>query len=212
MEGDDYKRLTVDWYRRRLDAYGPGIQALSSGTEPRRALRFEVLTGVGIVPGSSVLDVGCGFADYFSFLRDAGIAVDYTGVDLVPELVERAMADHPGLNVSVRDLQRDPFADASFDFVVCSQTFNLRFGDGDNTEIVRDMLRRMFASARHGVAIDFVTDWVDFREDYLVYRNPEDMFRFAKSLTRRVVLRHDYPLFEFCLYLYPDFAAWGPAR
>lgn len=212
MDADDYKRSTVDWYRRRLDQYGPGIQALSSGTESRRALRFDVLTGVGIAPGCSVLDVGCGFADYFAFLRDAGIAVEYTGVDLVSELVERAKADHPGLEVSVRDLQRQPFPDASFDYVVCSQTFNLRFGDEDNTELVQDMLRRMFASARRGVAIDFVTDWVDFREDYLVYRNPEAMFRFAKSLTRRVVLRHDYPLFEFCLYLYPDFAAWGPAR
>ena len=59
------------------------------------------------------------------------------------------------------------------------------------------------------LAIDFVTNYVDFKEDYLIYHSPEAMFRLAKSLTKRVVLRHDYPLYEFCLYLYPDFHAWG---
>lgn len=174
-------------------------------------MRFDVLSSVGIEAGASVLDVGCGLADFYAHLQTRGCQVQYTGVDLVPELVEQARTRHPGLDVRVQDIQIDPPAESSYDFVVCSQTFNLRFGDHaqDNAELVQDMMRRMFKIARLGVAIDFVTDHVDFREPYLNYHNPEALFRFAKTLTRRVVLRHDYPLFEFCLYLYPDFKAWG---
>jgi hypothetical protein len=76
-------------------------------------------------------------------------------------------------------------------------------------ELVQSMMKLMFLTARKGVAIDFVTNYVDFQESYLRYHSPEDMFKFAKSLTKRVVLRHDYPLYEFCLYLYPDFKAWA---
>lgn len=209
MDSDDYKKATVDWYRERLSQHGAGIKALSSGTEERRAIRFDVLTGVGIVPGTSVLDVGCGFADYYAYLEERGCAVSYTGVDIVPEFVQQAKEKYPKLDLQVRDLLKDPVAAGSYDFVVSSQTFNLRFDGDSNLALVTEMLKRMFAAARKGVAIDFVTDYVDFKEDYLVYHSPEAMFRLAKSLTKRVVLRHDYPLYEFCLYLYPDFPAWG---
>jgi SAM-dependent methyltransferase len=209
MNPDDYKNATVAWYRERLAQHGAGIKALSSGTEERRAIRFGVLTGVGIEPGCSVLDVGCGFADYYAYLQEKSCAVAYTGVDLVPEFIEQAKRSFPSLDLQVRDLQKNPVAPASYDYVVCSQTFNLRFGRDSNLPLVAEMMGRMFAAARKGVAIDFVTDHVDFKEDYLVYHSPEAMFRLAKTLTKRVVLRHDYPLYEFCLYIYPDFQAWG---
>jgi len=210
MDVNEYKKLTADFYRKRLEEHGAGIKALSSGTEERRAIRFGVLSGVGVESGSSVLDVGCGFTDYYAYLAEKGVRVDYTGVDIVPELIAQAKAAHPALALEVRDLQKNPFPERSFDFVVSSQTFNLRFGDDDsNKELVEDMMRRMFSCARKGMAIDFVTDFVDFKEDYLRYHSPEKMFRFAKSLSKRVVLRHDYPLYEFCLYLFPDFAGWG---
>lgn len=214
MNQEQYKSDTVKWYRQRLSKYGSGIRALSSGTEARRSMRFDVLSSVGIEPGVSVLDVGCGFADFFEYLQLRGCEVDYTGIDLVPELIEQAHARQPGLDVRVQDLQLDMLPSASYDFVVCSQTFNLRFDNKshDNTALVEDMMRRMFAIARRGMAIDFVTDHVDFQEEYLNYRSPESMFRFAKTLTRRVLLRHDYPLFEFCLYLYPNFEPWGKGK
>ncbi len=211
MNEDDYKQATVNWYRERLSRHGAGIKALSSGTEERRAIRFQVITGVGIEAGSSVLDVGCGFADYYDYLHGRGCQVAYTGVDIVPDFIEQAKRAHPGLDLQLRDLQKEPVAAGSYDFVVASQTFNLRLRGDSNLPLVTEMMKRMFAAARKGVAIDFVTDHVDFREDYLIYHSPEAMFRLAKSLTKRVVLRHDYPLYEFCLYLYPDFQPWGRA-
>lgn len=209
MSDSGYKESTAAWYRQRLEQHGQGIKALSSGTEERRAIRFQVLSEVGIHAGASVLDVGCGFADFYAYLKERGIEVSYSGVDLVAELVQRARRSHPGLDARVRDLQSDPIEPQSYDFVVCSQTFNLRFGDDPQLSLVQDMMRRMFGIARKGLAIDFVTDQVDFRESYLKYYSPEAMFGFAKSLTKRVLLRHDHPLYEFCLYLYPDFAGWG---
>ncbi|TXH76317.1 class I SAM-dependent methyltransferase [Thiobacillus sp.] len=208
MDIDD-KLLIRQRYKDRLQQYGPGIRALASGTEERRAIRFDVLTEIGIGDGATVLDVGCGLADYFAHLTDRGINVRYTGIDIVPELIDSARVAHPELDLQVRDLQEEPFPDSSFDYVVCSQVFNLDLGGDKNEKLVEDMLRAMYRIASRGVAIDLLTSYVDFRQDQLHYYRPEEMFSYAKQLTRRVTLRHDYPLFEFCLYLYPNFQGWS---
>jgi ubiquinone/menaquinone biosynthesis C-methylase UbiE len=203
------KTLIQERYKSRLLQYGPGIKALASGTEERRAIRFDILTDIGIKDGVSVLDVGCGLADYYEHLRKKGVNVRYTGVDIVPELIQAARVAHPDLDLQVRDLQEDPFSDSSFDYVVCSQVFNLHFGCGKNDALVRDLMGIMFRTARHGVAIDLLTSYVDFKQEQLYYFQPEEIFSYAKHLTRRVTLRHDYPLFEFCIYLYPSFEGWS---
>lgn len=203
------KTMIQERYKDRLQQFGPGIKALASGTEERRAVRFDVLEEVGIKNGDSVLDVGCGLADFYVHLKSKGINVQYTGIDIVPELVEAARTAHPDLDIQVRDLQEEPFPESSFDYVVSSQVFNLHLGKGKNDALVKDMLGKMYRTARGGVAVDLLTSYVDFKQDQLHYYQPEEIFSFAKQLTRRVTLRHDYPLFEFCIYLYPSFDGWS---
>lgn len=203
------KKIIQNRYKERLVKYGPGIQALASGTEDRRIIRFDVLTEIGISNGVSVLDVGCGLADFYSHLLAKGINAKYTGIDIVPELIDAAQSRYPELDLQFRDLQNNPFPDSSFDYVVCSQVFNLKLNEISNDNFVEDMLCRMYRIARFGVAVDFLSDYVDFHQEHLHYYHPEELFSYAKQLTRRVSLRHDYPLFEFCLYLQPSFDGWA---
>jgi len=196
-------------YVRRIKKYGDSIEALASGTESRRDIRYEILTSIGIQNGDSILDVGCGLAHYYQYLQSRGLKINYTGIDIVPELIASASKKYPNLDLSVRDLQEDGFEEKSFDFVVCSQVFNYRLPEGQNEVLAADMLGRMHDIARKGLAVDFLTSYVDYQESHLYYYSPENLFRQAKQLTRRVALRHDYPLFEFCLYLYPTFQSWS---
>ena len=43
---------------------------------------------------------------------------------------------------------------------------------------------------------------VEFRNPDLFYYSPEEIFRIAKQIAPRVVIRHDYRAFEFCVQLY----------
>lgn len=204
----EQKETIIRRYQERLAEYGPGIKALASGTEHRRKIRFDVLSDVGIENGCSVLDVGCGFADYYTYLKEQGLNIQYTGVDIVDDLITHAKSNHPHLDLQVRDIQENPFPEQSYDFVTASQVFNYKFGEEENLNFVTDMLKIMFRFAKRAVAVDFITSYVDFKEDHLNYYSPEKMFGIGKSITKRVTLRHDYPLFEFCLYFYPDFSGW----
>lgn len=201
------KHVIVNRYRERLAAHGAGPQALATGNAERRAIRFGVLAGVGELAGCSVLDIGCGLGDFYAYLNEQGVDVLYTGYDITPDFVAEAGRRHPKASFEVRDVQMEGIPQ-KFDYVVSSQTFNNRLAHEDNRAVVQDVLRLAYGAAERGVAFDMITDHVDFREERLFYYSPEEMFRYAKSLTKRVQLRHDYPLYEFALYLYPDFSGW----
>ena len=203
------KNEIIQRYRDRISKFGVTFDSLGSGTKSRQLIRFDIQKNVGIKSGDRILDVGCGLGDFYNYLKKQKIDVDYYGVDLVPELIEEAKNQNPECTFEVRDILDNKFTKNSFDFVVCSQVMNLKFSDDDNNKHLKRMLENMFNYSSKGVACDFLSKFVDFQEDHLNYYDPSFVFNLAKSLTKRADLIHSYPLFEFTIYLYPDFEGWN---
>jgi SAM-dependent methyltransferase len=201
------KDIITTRYRERLRQHGPGISALASGTTERRAIRFGVLGSIGNLEGASILDLGCGLADFYAYLKECGMTVRYTGYDITPEFVGLSKERFPEARFEVRDVQVDGIPDR-FDYIISSQTFNNRLAHGDNRQLMQDVLRVCYEASNIGVAIDMLTSYVDYGEEHLFYYQPEEVFRWAKALTKRVVLRHEHPLYEFAVFMYKDFTGW----
>jgi hypothetical protein len=81
-----------------------------------------------------------------------------------------------------------------------SGIFNKRIHD--NISYAKKFINKMFALCKIAIGINMTTDYVNFKERYLYYYSPHEIFKFAKKLSRFVVLRHDYPLYEFTVYIY----------
>lgn len=208
MNITDTQRI-IARYNDRLEKHGPGISALASGTEERRKIRFDVLIDIGITPGSKVLDLGCGLGDFASYLDSKGLDIDYTGVDINPNLIELAKEHHPDKKFICADIQTEDCG--KFDYIVSTSCFNLKLENENNYAFISSLLKRCYEISSKGVAIDFLSKWVDFQgnPEEAFYYDAGKCFDIAKNITKRVCLRHDYPLFEFCLYLYPDFNGWN---
>ena len=204
------KQAIIERYEKRFAEFGEDIQALASGTRERQRTRFQVLLELGIEPGSSVLDLGCGFADFYGFLLEKNLDVDYTGYDISPAFIDAARSKYPGANLQVLDIQDDDSA-RNFDYIVSSQVFNNLLVHEDNLEVAFDVLSRCYEQMNKGMVFDFLSTYVDYQQEGLYHYAPEQIFTFCKGLTKRVSLRHDYPLFEFAVYLYPDFEGWAKA-
>ena len=195
----------VHRYAERLARLGPVVQALGWRDEKQQELRFRVMAdGCARLDGASVLDIGCGFGDFFDYLRARGYDVRYAGCDLSPDVLEVARSRHPGLAVERRDILQEPYPPRSFDYVFMSGIFNHRISDNDG--FLRQMLAAAFDACSHGIAANMTTTAVDYEDPQLYYFVPEDVLRYARTLTRRVALRHDYPLYEFTIFLYRDAA------
>jgi SAM-dependent methyltransferase len=201
------KQAIIDRYTSRHKRLGPTVEALGSGTNEHQVIRYKVLSGVGNMGGSRVLDVGCGYGGFYDYNRHMDEPMIYTGIDLVPALLEEAARRHPEGEFKVMDIVDVPDT-WEMDYVVSSQAFNNKLTFSDNWEVMKEVLAKCYKIASKGVAIDMISSYVDFREEHLYYFEPCKVFEFCKTLTKRVQLRHDYQLFEFCVYMYPDFAGW----
>jgi ubiquinone/menaquinone biosynthesis C-methylase UbiE len=205
------KNIIVKRYQDRFTQHGNSINALSSGIKERQDIRFAVHQQLGSLSGKKILDVGCGFADFYQYLLDnTQESFDYTGVDIVPEFIHESKKKYPEASFYCEDIFKTDFlAQHKFDYIFCSQVINNKFEFTDNLTFAQQMIEKLYSNAKYGVAIDFLTSYVDFQEAHLFYYPPESLFSYAKSLTKKVVLRHDYPLYEFTLFLYPDFTGWS---
>jgi len=67
--------------------------------------------------GLSLLDVGCGTGHHMASLRERGFEV--AGVDGSGEMLDQARANNPGAEIRLADVEALPFADQSFDLVLC---------------------------------------------------------------------------------------------
>jgi ubiquinone/menaquinone biosynthesis C-methylase UbiE len=90
-----------------------------------RALREQLVDLAGIEPGDRVLDVGCGTGTLaVAARRRVGETGRVDGVDPSPEMVARARgkARRAGVDIALAEAtaQALPFADASFDVVLCT--------------------------------------------------------------------------------------------
>lgn len=196
----DEQKLIIDRYNERLTSMGETAQALGWRNSSQQQLRFRVLAEIADLSGCSILDIGCGFGDLLDCVIQSGATdVRYTGTDLNPALIEVAQKKHPAASFhATTDLSQ--FADDSQDYVFLSGLFNFKIED--NTGFMHDTVRESFRIARRGVAFNLLGSYVDFKEEHLFYHQEQEVFDFAKGLTRFVALRADYPLYEFTVYLH----------
>ena len=197
MKKEQRKRI-VDRHRDSLNRFGYSSHALYWSSTEIQELRFKVLAEIGVETGDSILDVGCGFADFKLWFENQSGALDYTGVDLSPDLMIEAAKRHPDAELLVGDLFDMEFADQSFDWVILSGALNeLLHDDG---AYARRIITRMFELCRKGVAFNLL-DARHFKPHDLQSHLPEEMLYFCHGLTPDCSLRDEYLKNDFTIYM-----------
>jgi ubiquinone/menaquinone biosynthesis C-methylase UbiE len=197
------KKSVAARYLERYSKYGIHVDSLKSGGAAKQLVRHMVHASMFELKDKHVLDVGCGIAMFYEYLRSLPASIaSYTGFDIVEPFLDSNRERFPEARFENVDIFVDPLTSYAPDIVFMSQVFNNKYADANNEEIAMEAMRRFFGIAKEGLAIDFMTAYVDFNESELHYFQPEKMFAYAKSLTRTVALRHDYLPFEFTLFLY----------
>lgn len=172
------------------------------GSSASQEKRFSVLIQVGELSGASVLDVGCGLGHFWAYLRQNNIVCHYHGIDINQNMVEEAREHYPETEFSAIDLLSKEQTLDCFDYVFASGVFNL--GEDNLLTRTEAMIKKMYGIAKNAVAFNLLSLKADFVEPGEVAYRPGKMLDFCLTLTRRVVLRHDYFSHDFTVYMYRD--------
>ncbi len=177
----------------------------------RQDLRFDALTRHLPPADFSLLDYGCGLAHLHPYLDKRFKRFRYTGTDMLPEFVALARAKHPDADFAVAASPAEIMGE--YDHIVMSGVFNMLYVDDieAHKRVVWEGLETLFARARKTMAVNFMTDQVDFRQPGAFHLDPRELLEFSRTkLSRRLLIDQGYMPFEYTLVVWKDDAIRRP--
>jgi SAM-dependent methyltransferase len=177
-------------YERAARQYGAGFSALLWASPKTQRARFDAIWRAYDPEGKSVLDAGCGRADYLDFLVSRNVEVaDYIGLEAVETLAAAAEAKrHPNSRILRGDFVRDParlFIGA--DVIVFSGSLNT-MDEGTFYET----LRRAYDATAEAIVFNFLSSPSLAGKAYLTWHHRERVEAFARRTAAEVVVLDDY--------------------
>ena len=141
-----YKKIeeeAVTRYQKRFYELGETPRALGWGCKEDQITRFEAMRKNVDFDGKIVMDIGCGFADWYTYMKSKGVKCKYIGVDIIPEFLETCQKKYPEANFLKGNIMvaRDELPMA--DIVITNGTLNFKQKDISNIEYTTDYPRIM---------------------------------------------------------------------
>tara|TARA_B100000408_G_C10304493_1_gene226112 strand:- start:394 stop:993 length:600 start_codon:yes stop_codon:yes gene_type:complete len=193
--------IVKDFFNKLVEKHGYSPKSLAYSGEKSQKIKFNIVTEVGIEDNCSVLDVGCGFGDYFNYLKQQGIKnVKYCGIDISNKIVDFAKEKNSLANViqgNVLDLSDDE----KYDYVI-SLGFNC-VKTGTNWETLTQVLDKMWKLSKKGIAYNAVSTFSETSPRKIYFVSPAKVIDYIMTnLTYKVVFRHDYMPHDFTIFAY----------
>lgn len=208
---DDTLNSIENLYTTSLEEHGTASKGVGWKDATSHQLRFDKLaqvidTSPNDPQSLSFNDWGCGYGAMFDYL-DGLSAVDLThfyGYDISDTMLEKANELVPDDRAT---FIKSPNVTQEADYSFVSGTFNVRFEATDDQwqEYIQETLLHLAKMSHRGIAFNLLTTYVDWKEDHLYYADPFHFFDFCKrNISRYVTLLHDYPLYEWTIYVRKD--------
>jgi len=195
------KSKIAELYNSRFIEFGRNIKTVGWGSEKDQYLRFEVLFRDINPKGKKILDIGCGLGDLIPFLNEkTGGDYTYIGIDIAQKLIEDARETYGADNKSFYVGDIFSINEPGIDIAVLSGALSFK---SENIETyAKNTILKMYSISKEAASLNFLSKYVDFELEKNHHYDPEKVFSWAKSITRRVNLIHDYPLYEFTVQLF----------
>jgi len=198
MRSDDER--TIALYQSLLVKHGETYRALDWGSRESQQKRFEVLANIGVTAGDRILDVGCGFADFNAWLIEHRPGVEYSGIDLTPGMVERAQARFPNALILNKTIFDEELPIGPFDYLFASGIFVFRQESPE--DYLFSTIKMMYGLCIKGISFNSLSSWANEKSPSEFYADPANVISFCKTLSQKIVLRHDYHSADFTIYMY----------
>jgi len=199
MLSPEAKQNLIANYRERLIRYKSGPSVGQWAAVESQTIRFNQLMKLGDFNDQTVLDFGCGLGDFYPVLLERFPRIKYSGIDLVPEIIECAKGRFPSLHFECRDVLERPLI-RQYDYVLMSGIFNNDVPDP--TDYLKAVVQHGFEAADRALAFNFISNHTEQMEG-LSYHDPADILEFCiENLSPKVTIFHHYARNDVCVFVH----------
>jgi SAM-dependent methyltransferase len=187
------------YHRQRIREYGTGSAGALGWYPEGQLIRFQTLAQIGDLAHRSVLDVGCGYADLYPFLRQRFAGVQYRGIEQMQELLTLAKSRYrhePAVTLIRGDFLREPLPLS--DYVLASGSLNYRQRQPD---FIYRAIEKLYAGCRLGLGFNLLSGEPEADAPLAAY-DPAAIVAFCKTLSSQVVLQEGYWNNDFTVFMY----------
>lgn len=201
-------------YSDRYQSMGICVKTLGWGSVEQQQYRFaQSLRSQLSFKNKIILDIGCGFGDYYEFLVKEGVhAKEYIGWDINEDLLREAKlkyCDNDIVRFDLVDLSAEKKKATVADIGIMLGVLNLNLkGTFNNYNYSKLFIKNAFNKVRELLVVDFLSSQLTStypKEDFVFYHDPAKVLKMALNFTDNVELKHNYlpiPQKEFMLFLY----------
>lgn len=204
----------VRHYERCLAQHGASPRGVDWPNGADLTTRFGVMLGLcrpapDGAPAASLLDVGCGpglLVDYMTATGREG-SFDYCGADLSQTMIDAARDRWPAHRFLCLDIIANPGDVPVSDYVILNGvlTEKRELPQEHMVGLAQNLLLSCFSRAKVGLAFNAMSSHVDwFRDDLFHWPVDEAMGFLVKNLSRHIVVRADYNLYDYTVYVYRE--------
>jgi SAM-dependent methyltransferase len=198
---EEAKKFIIEKYQDSFLRYGSSPEGVQMSLEGQR-FRFEKLAQIADLNNCRILDLGCGIGDMYPFMMDRFGYVNYTGIDIVPELVSFASERYPDARFLCCNILNQNF-DEMFDYVLISSVVQTCEGIPDSTEYLKELITAAFRHCSLGIGFNFISEFVNFTNPEMAYHDPVEIFDYClKEFSPKVMVHHHYERCDVAIFVY----------
>lgn len=187
-------------YDRRVKEFGYEARSVGWKSTEQQNLRFRILTENIELSGQSILDLGCGFGDFYDFLCSSGLKpTKYTGIDISDEMLRVAKKLHSkilGVTFINRPLMTG--TEETYDFAVASGSLNYNL-KVDMNLYLENFVKVYQHRVRKGLLLNLLTAKVDYVQEMHVHYSPDFARKVFLKYFKNVRVIEGYGLYEFTI-------------
>jgi hypothetical protein len=189
-------------YLKASRKFGSGFGTLLWASPKTQAVRFKALLSAVEIDGRSIMDVGCGRADFLEFMLKSGRCPgSYVGVEAVEALAHAAERKNlPRCKIVIGDFVQDPrLLDTRSDILFYSGSLNTM-----ETDDFYRCIAQAYAAAQHAVVFNFLCSAFLAGSSHLSWHPPDEVMAFSRTLSPRATLMDRYMRGDATVIIFKD--------
>ncbi len=195
-------------YENCFDRHGDNHRGVDWPDARQADRRYQVMLGLIERRPCTLLDLGCGLSHLYEFIssgRDYE-GVEYAGLDISEKFINASKKKYPGNRYFLKDCLKEPL-ELHFDYIVMNGVFTEKREMSHQAMyyFFTELLLKVYPFADRGLAFNVMSKQVDWEREDLFHLSLDDLAWFLhKNKMRNFVLRNDYGLYEYTVYLYRE--------